>query len=622
MPSTFFGLDIGTSGLHTYQAALNTTAHNITNEGTKGYSRQQLNRQAKDPIAIAQRYGMVGTGVIGNKITQIRDEYYDLKYRTANTINGEYDSRAYYLKNIQNYLNEIKEGGFNTNFKRLFNGMSEVEKDPTSKSARAQMVNQAYALTEFFNNLSENLKKTQNEINFNIKNTVDTINSYGSQIATLTKQINIIEVSGGFANDLRDQRNLLIDKLSKLADVTVKEERIGEGMSGSLSGVTHYTVKINGGYLVNNYEAAKIEAVPRTYINNMNDVEGLYDLKWSDGQNFSTHNSHLGGKLGALLQMRDGNNMASLRCNVKEASEGDTELTLEDTNINSVEAMNFPPQGRITVGSEEYEYTGFKVSLEKDEETGKTKFKYTFQLKEDKPIQKNITEEDKVVAKIGEQVNFKGIPYYLDQINSFVRKFSKEFNEIHKTGEDLNGNKGTDLFNGVDEVTGKNYKFIVPGKVYKNEDDEEVEATEFSSEDETYYKMTAHNYSVTKTFRKNPSLVAAASSIANGVENTDVMKKLENLQKDRTMFDQGKPEEFYQSLTSDIGVDTKTAETFSKNQDMIVKSIDNQRLSISGVDKDEEAMNLVKFKNCYDLSAKVISIMNEVYNKLINEMAI
>nr|WP_315102103.1 flagellar hook-associated protein FlgK [uncultured Catonella sp.] len=618
MPSTFFGLDIGTSGLHTYQAALNNTFHNITNAKTEGYSRQQLKRQAKDPISIAQRYGMVGTGVMGTKITQIRDEYYDLKYRSANTINGEYESRAYYLKAIQNYLNEIKEGGFNTNFKNLFNGMSEVEKNPTSKSARAQLVNQAYALTEYFNNLSANLKNTQKEINFNIKTTVDTINSYGEQIATLTKQINMIEVSGGQANDLRDQRNLLVDKLSKLANVSVKEERIGDGKGGNLSGVTNYTVKVNGGYLVNNYEANKIEAVPRNYKNNINDVEGLYDLRWSDGQSFSGNSSQLGGKLGALFQMRDGNNMASLRCKVKEASAGDTELTLEDTNINSVEAMNFPPKGRITVGSEEYEYTGFKVSVEKDPETGKTKFKYTFQLKEDKPIQKDITEDDNVVAGIGDQVNFKGIPYYMDQINNFVRKFSKEFNEIHKTGEDLEGNKGKDFFNGVDKATGKNYKFKVPGA--KDEDGEEI--TEFSSEDETYYKLTADNYSVTREFKENPKLIAAASSIANGVENADVMKKLENLQKDRKMFDHGKPEEFYQSLTSDIGVDTKMAETFSKNQDKIVKSIDNQRLSISGVDTEEEAMNLIRFQNCYKLSAKIITVMNEIYNKLINEMAV
>ena len=618
MPSTFFGLDIGTSGLHTYQAALNTTAHNITNTRTEGYSRQQVNRQAKDPIAVAQRYGMVGTGVTANKISQIRDEYYDLKYRSANTINGEYDSRAYYLKNLQNFLNELKDGGFNTNFKNLFNGMSEVEKNPTSKSARAQMVNQAYALTEYFNNVSENLKNTQNEVNFNIKNTVDTINSYADQIATLTKQINMIEVTGGFANDLRDQRNLLVDKLSELANVSVKEERIGEALNGELSGVTHYTVKINGGYLVNNYEASKLDVYPRDYINNQNDVDGLYDVKWADGQGFSTHNSHLGGKLGALFEMRDGNNMSSLKCKVKEAFEGDTEITLEDTNINSVEDMNFPPKGRITVGSEEYEYTGFDVKVEKDDDTGLAKFKYTFKLKENKPITRDISEDDKVTAKIGEQVNFKGIPYYLGQLNTFVRKFSKEFNEIHKTGVDLEGNKGKDFFNGVDIATGENYKFKVPGA----EDEDGNEITEFSSEDETYYRLTAHNYSVTREVREKPSLIAAASTITNGIENTDVMKKLENLQKDRSMFNQGKPEEFYQSLTSDIGVGTKTAEIFSKNQAIMVKSINNQRLSISGVDTEEEAMDLVKFKNCYDLSAKVITVMNEIYNKLINEMAV
>ena len=88
------------------------------------------------------------------------------------------------------------------------------------------------------------------------------------------------------------------------------------------------------------------------------------------------------------------------------------------------------------------------------------------------------------------------------------------------------------------------------------------------------------------------------------------------------MFDDGKPEEFYQSLTSDIGVDTKTTGVFTSNQKKLVHNINNQRLSISGVDKDEEATDLVRFKKCYDLSAKVITVMNEIYNKLINEMAV
>lgn len=614
MPSTFFGLDIGTSGLHTYQAAINTTSHNITNAKTDGYSRQRLNRKAGDPIAIAQRYGMVGTGVVGNKITQIRDEYYDLKFRTASTVNGEYDQRAYYLRGVQSYINEINDGGFNVTFGNFFNAISEVEKNPSSLSTRTLMVNNGYALTDYFNNVSENLKNLQNEINFTIKTTVDDINSYGEQIATLTKQINIIEVNGGFANDLRDQRNLIVDKLSGLVNVSVKEEIVGKGLEERLSGVTTYTVKVNGRYLVNNYQSNKIELKPRHHKTNLNDIDGLYDLEWSDGQNFDLYNTQLGGKFRALIDMRDGNSLSALKGKTT-ASEGDTEIKVTDTNINNIEGMNFPPSGKITVGGYEYDYESFSVDIVKDDETGKEKYEYTFKLKEGKEV---IRDHEDVSAQIGRQIDFKGIPYYLDKLNTFARKFSREFNELHKSGVDLDGKKGEDFFNAIDKVTGKNYKFMIPGSL--NEDGEPI--THFTSDDETYYKMTVHNYSVTREFRERPKLIAAASSIVNGIENTDVMKKLYALQKDGSMFDDGNPEEFYQAITSDIGVDTKTANVFSKNQDKIVKAIDNQRLEISGVDMDEEVVHMLKFKQCYDLSAKVITTMNEIYNKLINEMAI
>lgn len=611
MPSTFFGLDIGTSGLHTYQAAINTTAHNITNARTKGYSRQVVNRVAKDPISIGERYGMVGTGVIANKISQIRDEYYDVKFRTANTVGGRYETRGYYLKEVQNYLNEIKDGGFNKNITDFFADLSEVEKDPTSLSARAKLVNQGYSLTEFFNNTAENLKKSQDEINFNIKNTVDKINNYGDQIATLTKQINVIEVNGGFANDLRDQRNNVVDELSKLANISVREESIGRTTEEKLSGVSSYTVKINGRYLVNNYTSNRIEILPREYKSNINDVEGLYDLAWSDGQNFDIYNTRLGGELAALIDMRDGNNNAGL-LGVATIQKGDTSITIKNSNINSVETMNYPPEGKVRVGNQEYEYTSFDIKIEKNED-GSDNFIHTFNLKEGLEV---VSDLEEVRAGIGEQLSFKGIPYYMDKLNHFVRRFSKEFNKIHRTGEDLNGNSGIDFFNGIDVIEGTNYEKLDD---LVREDDEEVT---FSSKDATYYKLTAHNYTVTRKFREEPSLVAVASTIANGVENTDVIKKLENLQKDRSLFDAGKPEEFYQSLISDIGVDTKTAILFSENQERIVKTINNQRISIAGVDSDEESIDLVKFKNCYDLSAKVITVMNEIYNKLINEMAV
>ena len=86
MPNTFFGLNIGYTGLNVHQGALHTTAHNITNAETQGYSRQYLARQAGQAVHVYSSYGMVGTGVVGTGVYQIRDAYYDEKYRTARTV--------------------------------------------------------------------------------------------------------------------------------------------------------------------------------------------------------------------------------------------------------------------------------------------------------------------------------------------------------------------------------------------------------------------------------------------------------------------------------------------------------------------------------------------------------
>lgn len=83
MASTFFGLNIGKTGLYAYQAALDTTAHNITNAETPGYSRQVIEQKAGKALAMHSSYGMAGSGVDISKVSQLRDSYYDLKYWTT-----------------------------------------------------------------------------------------------------------------------------------------------------------------------------------------------------------------------------------------------------------------------------------------------------------------------------------------------------------------------------------------------------------------------------------------------------------------------------------------------------------------------------------------------------------
>jgi flagellar hook-associated protein 1 FlgK len=138
----------------------------------------------------------------------------------------------------------------------------------------------------------------------------------------------------------------------------------------------------------------------------------------------------------------------------------------------------------------------------------------------------------------------------------------------------------------------------------------------------SYYWLTAESFTVNENIMANPSNIAAASDIINGVSNADIADKLLQLKSDVTMFNQGDPAAFLQTLVGEIGVDTSAALEFAKSQQNIVSTVTNQRLSVAGVDIDEEAMNLAKYQEAYSLSAKVISVMNEIYDKLINEMGV
>ena len=615
MPNSFFGLGIGTTGLYTYQAALNTTAHNVSNAETKGYTRQILEQSAGTALKVNNTYGMVGTGVVATGINQIRNEYYDIKYRDNNTLYGEYSTKSHYMTEIENYFNEVSTEGFSSSYASLYKSMQDLAKDPSNETIRTQVRNYAQGLTDYFNTLSDSVAAIQEECNTEIRNKSDQINSISEQVYKLTKQINTLEVGGGTANDLRDSRELLIDELSEIVSVSVAETKAEDGV-----GKTDYTVKIGTQVLVNALGYNTLAVVPRkdTESINQNDVEGLYDLKLVFGDSrrcteeeikasadLDIMSPTLTGTLQALFEVRDGNNMENLKGVVTAASVGDTSITLTNASIDDVNLLNIPDKGIITVGSRDYKYTGFTVDI--DAASGE----YSYEFALETPLVTNVSNES---TRIGDSVDFKGIPYYMSQINEFARTFSSQFNELHKTGKALDGSQGIDFFNATDKVTGDNYTFDALEVVGV------PSSYSFSSTSSSYYKITAANFAVTQSIIDDVTKMAAASSITSGVENHDVLDKLLFLMKDDDMFKQGEPESFIRTVVAEIGIDTKKAEDFSDNQSNILKSIEKQRLSVFGVDLDEEAMNLVKFQNAYNLSAKIIQVMDEIYDKLINYM--
>ncbi len=612
--STFFGLNIGKSGLYGANVGINTTAHNVSNAQTEGYSRQTANFKASKALPANGTWGMIGTGVSVSEVSQERSDYYDIKYRTNNTKSGYYTAQEYYLDSIEDYLNEIQLDGFNTTFNNMYDTLQELSKDPANLTVRTQFNNYAQSFTEMMSSISNNLSQVQENVNFEVRIQVESINSLAKQIAGLNKQINTLEVNGGWANDLRDARALLVDKLSNISEISVEETPMGDGILN----VHNYVVKLGDHNIVDTYYTEELVVVPRNQGINQADVDGLYDVQWESGQGFPA--AFFGGKLASLLEIRDGNNNVNFN-GVMTGSEGDTEITVTNTSIEKLEQVHMAEQGLIMIGSRQYTYNGFYIT--QDEDTGD--YQVTFAL--DEELKKDCDEID---VRVGDKIAFKGIAYYQQQLNEFARVFSESFNNLHTSGADLNNEKGLDYFNANNPLTGENYIFartedevdegiLMSTKtgLYYGDPDPDDENRHYAS----YYKLQASNFNINKKIMADPSKVVTATDIVQGRENNDLALEYLRLKEDNKMFRQGTPSAFMQAMIAELGVDAAKSRNFCTNQDNILSAIENQRLSVSGVDTEEEAMNLMRFQNTYNLSAKVVSVMDEIFDRLINYMA-
>ena len=244
MPSQFFGLNIAYTGLQAANVSLNTTANNISNVETEGYSRQNTVQQASDALHTWTSYGMAGAGVDTIAINQTRDQYYDLKFWTNNANAGTFEIKQYYMEQLEDYFTEtdMKEG-FGTIYADMFHALEEVYKSAGDDTVKTQYLAEAQSLCDYFGAMYSTLQKVQLDANSEIKNKVDEINSVASQIATLNKQINTIEITGTRANELRDQRALLVDELSKIVDVKITETPIYVSEDSKVpSGIYKYSV--------------------------------------------------------------------------------------------------------------------------------------------------------------------------------------------------------------------------------------------------------------------------------------------------------------------------------------------------------------------------------------------
>jgi len=607
MPSTFLGLNTGYTGLVAANAALNTTANNIANVNTEGYSRQLVTQTAATAIRTYARYGCMGAGVDTESIDRQRDSFYDYKYWNNNASVGEYSVIANYMKQMEDHFKSDKTvRGFTEIYNQMCESLQEVMKNADSKTTKTQFIGYAQNLSYYFNTMAQTLEKMQLDINSEIKNVTDSINTHAAEIASLNKQINVVELTGVKANELRDKRDHIIDQLSELVDVKCLETPVYDtNQPDRETGATRFQVQIAGGQkLVDGSDYYQLECVARAASDSINqsDATGLFDIKWKDSRNFYMYNQSIGGALRGLIEMRDGNNQENFRGYVQSATEESITIRVEGSWLKDLDKAILNQSGALTADAKLFYYDSFEADYGADGEI----VSYTFHLDPAKP-----TDVDPTEAKVGQEafvgysIDYQGIPYYQEQMNEWCRNYARVFNKIvtQDGAVDGYGNEPQAFFVAFNKSDNTQ---IVPDENASNVKD-------------TFYCMTAGNFSINKYLLDDPELFPTHTGETKGVSAYDVVEDLIDLRtnKDKMEFRGCSSEEFLQCILADISLNASNANTFSTTFENIALAIDNQRESISGVDEDEEALNLVSYQHAYSLASKVIQVMKEVYDRLI-----
>lgn len=567
MRSSFFGIGVATQGLYTAKTALDIANHNITNAETPGYSRQFALQKASRPLPnMAQ--GMVGTGTEIVDIKRYRDEYLDYKYWNVTNKMQEYSVKTEFMSQMELILNEPSDTGYSTFFNDIFESLHTLSKNPGDPTSRNYLVDTLSSFGKYMNDVDAQLSRLQQEANFGIKTQVDRVNFLSSQLASLNTQIGNLELTGNTANDLRDERTRLVDELSGIMNVTAKEIT-------DVNGQKTFRISINGQVLVENRAVNFLTVQPRATLNNPEDYVDMYDIAWTSGKTFYIDNDNLAGSLRGYIDLRDGNNAENFKGTVT-AGAGTNTITVSNPSRNDI-----PPMGTLDLDNTKIVYNSYTY----DEATNEI----TFNLAAPSPATVTGT-------YMGYENTFKGIPYYRQQLNEFVRTIAQQFNALHETGQ---GGTGTQLlaYKGYDGST----PLVSTSKV-------------------TYNAITAGNFATNQAIVNDRNLIMTTTDALGSESANDLILSLIELRHDPKMFAKGEADNYMQSLIGELGIDAKQIESFRKGQVNMVNLVNNQRLSISGVDINEETTSLVKFQQAYNVAAKIISVFDEIYNVTINQM--
>lgn len=602
MAGLFDTFTVAKRGMNVHQGALNTTSHNIANANTTGYSRQRAVIETTRPFGGTSKFdsagpGQIGTGAHITTIQRIRDSFIDYQVRNETSKLGNYQVTSEFLSQVEDIFGEPSETGIQNQFSEFYAAFQELAKTPEKSSARTVALQKAAALASSLNDAYSQLEKKVSDAQELLQQNVTDINSILNQINELNQQISRVCAVGQTPNDLLDRRDNLLDQLSSKFGIEIKNK-------------DRQTIDL------------KIENFPATGT----DMNNLVN---SDP---NTEYSRFSYVKGVQYAVKDDNTEDKTSLVVEYYPLGDSnaepqKITIQGTEDELNTLKSNLEQNRILIANQE----GIVEKLDKtnsDAMTSDDLNKLIFKMYE---RDEKVNSVDPKVIKgevAGNQLVQNLMKGYMDDLDKMAASLAYAVNAI-QTGSIENGKELVDS-------NGKPYECIfVAGD--KSSTDEGINAKNITVNINILNDVTKLNCGATnESGERNGERAQAIANLLNTkIDISDItsvksLDRKEFFEKSKISLDQngigivgskdGKTvHNYYKDMVSQIGTKAQEAERRVANQsEVILKNLELQRMSVSGVSLDEEMVNMITFQHAYQANAKMISTIDQLLDVVIN----
>lgn len=590
MSGLFATFNIVKRGMMAHQTALHVVGHNVANADTEGYSVQRANLKTSEPFGMpslssAGAVGQLGTGVLVSSITRARDVFLDGQIRKELSTINNFGSREQFLSEIEAIFMEPSDTGLSTNLSRFWDAWNQLSTNPESSTARTLVVENADDLATSIRHNYEQLSDLEINAGDIIKNEIFETNSILTQIADLNEQIKSVVITGMQPNDLLDRRDLLLNQLSERFSFDVNETDFqgieivpkGNGFVGSI--VSDASINTNISYISGISADLSGGTVDITVYEN-----GDSNLKQIIQFDLGTELNEI-KKYANIVYESDGTTIKGVTL------KGHTVFSTYDASNNFIitnpaEFKNGSLYGNETIKADILDY---KARLNK------------------------LAKALAVAVNTIHSNNSTNLT--INAANSMNIFISNNENESYKNGTDVQSISEIEDMDEAAKYIQVNKKFIDNVSL--------LNAGKYDSGDGNgeralligrlrNIRVDIHDMSRESFLYNNFNIDITTDPVDNSLVN-DLSQRTIKSKDDGFTIDS-----YFKDAISKLGVDSQQAKRMITNQTALLNQLETRRESISGVSLDEEMTNMIQFQRSYEANAKMISVIDQLLDVVVN----